>query len=126
MTMSKKPLSIRWLDKPEKHDYTAAETYLGLLYDAATASRYVKKLRRADTRKFEAKDLLRASELSRLGTSNSHVESDREKIVQGEALPPMLLVRDSKNSKLIIADGYHRLCAVYSLDENATIPAKLV
>jgi hypothetical protein len=25
----------------------------------------------------------------------------------------------------IIADGYHRLCAVYSLDENAVIPCKI-
>jgi hypothetical protein len=26
----------------------------------------------------------------------------------------------------IIADGYHRLCAVYSLNEDALIPCKIV
>ena len=75
---------------------------------------------------FAAKDLLRASTLSRLGVSNSHVERDREKIIKGDALSPILLVRDSRNLRLIIADGYHRLCAVYSLDEDATIPARIV
>jgi len=29
------------------------------------------------------------------------------------------------NGKVIIADGYHRLCAVYSYDENAVIPCKI-
>jgi hypothetical protein len=27
---------------------------------------------------------------------------------------------------VIIADGYHRLCAVYSIDEDAVIPCKIV
>jgi hypothetical protein len=27
---------------------------------------------------------------------------------------------------VIIADGYHRLCAVYSVDEDALIPCKIV
>jgi len=124
--MSKKQLAIQWLDKPAKHDYVAAESYLSLLFDPATVSRIVKKLRRSPMCEFKAKDLLRASTLSRLGVSNSHVERDREKIIKGEALSPILLVRDSKNDKLVIADGYHRLCAVYSLDEDATIPSKIV
>lgn len=124
--MSKKNLPIQWLVKPPKHDYAAAESYLSLLFDAATVARYVKKLRLAHICEFEAKDLLRASSLSRLGISNSHVESDRQKIIKGDALSPILLVRDSKSDRLIIADGYHRLCAVYSLDEDATIPSKLV
>jgi len=38
----------------------------------------------------------------------------------------LLLVRDTRSSKLIIADGYHRLCAVYMCDEDAVIPCKIV
>jgi hypothetical protein len=30
------------------------------------------------------------------------------------------------HAKVIIADGYHRLCAVYSVDEDAMIPCKIV
>lgn len=124
--MSKKTLAIHWLDQPAKHDYAAAESYLSLIFDPAAVAKHVKKLRRAKVSEYEAKDLLRASKLSRLGISNSHVERDREKIVKGEALSPMLLIRDSEKRQLIIADGYHRLCAVYSLDEDATIPAKII
>ncbi len=73
---------------------------------------------------FKAKDIFRASGLSLLGTSNSHVEKDREKISAGRKLSPILLVRDG--GKVVIADGYHRLCAVYSFDEDALIPCKIV
>lgn len=124
--MGKKNLVIQWLNKPAKHDYAAAESYLSLLFDQATVSRHVKKLRRAPMCEFKAKDLLRASALSRLGVSNSHVERDRDKIIKGDALSPILLLRDSKNDRLVVADGYHRLCAVYSLDEDAKIPSKIV
>ena len=124
--MSKKNLEIQWLDIPAKHDYTAAESYLSLLFGSATVAGQLKKLRHARMTQFAAKDLLRASALSRLGVSNSHVERDRERIVKGEALSPILLVRDSRNARLIIADGYHRLCAVYSLDEDAEIPCRIV
>ncbi len=75
---------------------------------------------------FKAKDIFRASGLSLLGVSNSHVERDRKKITAGKSLSPLLLVRDSANGKVIIADGYHRLCAVYSCDEDAVIPCKIV
>jgi len=37
-----------------------------------------------------------------------------------------LLVRDTTNGKVIIADGYHRLCAVYSIDEDALIACCIV
>jgi hypothetical protein len=41
-------------------------------------------------------------------------------------LSPLLLVRDPRTSRVIIADGYHRLCAVYALDEDAVIPCKII
>jgi disulfide oxidoreductase YuzD len=62
--------------------------------------------------------------LSLLGVSNSHVTKDREKIKSGKVLSPILLVRD--NGRLIIADGYHRMCAVYAEDEDADIPCRIV
>jgi hypothetical protein len=124
--MNKKQLSIKWLSEPAKHDYTAAKSYLTLVFAGDAAGKHVKKLRNADMSAFKSRDLLRASGLSRLGISNSHVEHDREKIMKGSPLSPLLLVRDSRNGRLIIADGYHRLCAVYMLDEDAPIPCKIV
>jgi hypothetical protein len=75
---------------------------------------------------FKAKDIFRASGLSLLGVSNSHVLKNREKVASGKALSPLLLVRDGANARVVIADGYHRLCAVYAIDEDALIPCKIV
>ena len=61
-----------------------------------------------------------------MGVSNSHVDRDRKKIKNGEQLSPILLVRDREHGRVIIADGYHRMCAVYSFDEDASIPCKIV
>ena len=117
---------IKWSAEPEDHDYPAAGAYLSLFYDRATAARYVKRLRQAPMSAFKAKDIFRASGLSLLGISNSHVEHDRKKILAGKSLSPLLLVRVPNNPKVIIADGYHRMCAVYSFDEDALIPCKIV
>ena len=75
---------------------------------------------------FKAKDIFRASALSLLGVSNLHIEKDREKIRTGKALSPLLLVRDTINGKVVIADGYHRMCAIYGFDEDAWIKCKIV
>ena len=125
MSKTAKPPS-KWLAKPEKHDYPAAASYLGLLWDPKKVSTVVAALKAATVSTFNAKDVFRASQLSLLGVSNSHVEKDREKLKAGLQLSPLLLVRDPDNGKVVIADGYHRLCAVYSIDEDALIPCKIV
>src|SRR5215813_14809699 len=117
---------IQWYDEPEDHDYPAAKSYLSLLFDEKTAASYVERLKRASTSQFKSKDIFRASGLSLLGVSNSHVEKDRKKIHDGRKLSPLLLIRETERGRVIIADGYHRLCAVYSVDEDATIPCKIV
>jgi disulfide oxidoreductase YuzD len=61
-----------------------------------------------------------------LGVSNSHVQKDIDKINNGKELSPLLLVRNLDEYKVIIADGYHRLCAIYTIDEDALIPCKIV
>jgi hypothetical protein len=116
---------IQWLDAPEPHNYPAALSYLRLLYDDRTAAGMVRRLRGARISAFKAKDIFRASGLSLLGVSNLHVEKDRAKIKKGRKLSPLLLVRDSALGKVVVADGYHRLCAVYSFDEDALVPCKI-
>ena len=75
---------------------------------------------------FKAKDIFRASQLSLLGVSNTHVEKDKKKIQKGISLSPLLLLRDEQNGKVVIADGYHRLCAIYEFNEDALIPCKII
>jgi hypothetical protein len=123
--MSKK-FQTRWLTAPEDHDYPAAISYLNLVFDAKTARRIVKALKAAPVTQFKAKDIFRASGLSLLGTSNSHVEKNSRKIRAGEKLSPVLLVRDPVHGKVVIADGYHRVCAAYTFDEDTSIPCKIV
>lgn len=121
-----KPVEIRWLKDADDDDYPAAESYLTLLYDESTAVSLVKRLRKARPVEFTAKDVFRASGASLLGVSNSHVERFRKKIRARKRLSPLLLVRPDDHRHVVIADGYHRLCAVYSFDEDARIPCKLV
>ena len=124
--MVKKKVEIKWLGEPEDHSYPAAQSYLNLLYKEPMANSCVEKLKSAPLTEFKAKDIFRASDLSLLGISNAHVEKDQQKIETGQALSPLLLVRDSTSGKVIIADGYHRLSAIYSYDEDAVIPCKIV
>jgi len=117
---------VSWLPEPEEHDYPAAESYLGLLFNESRVAELVSKLRSAPLERLMAKDIFRASRLSLLGVSNLHVEKDRKKIRKGIALSPLLLVRDEQTGAVVIADGYHRLCAIYEVDEDAWIPCKIV
>jgi hypothetical protein len=117
---------IKWLAEPEDQDYPAAASYLGLIYPDDRVTNLVSMLKNAPMTSFKAKDIFRASRLSLLGISNIHVEKDKEKIHKGKSIAPLLLVRDSTNGKVVIADGYHRLCAVYALSEDANIPCKIV
>jgi hypothetical protein len=117
---------IKWSSDVEDHDYSAALSYLCLLYEEPAAAKYVERLRKAPVTKFMAKDIFRASGLSLLGVSNSHVQHDREKVLAGRSLSPLLLVRSTDSQNVIIADGYHRMCAVYSFDEDAQIPCKII
>ena len=125
--MGKAPKAmIRWLPEPEKHNYPAANSYLRLSYTDKAAARLVRELERAPMTEFKSRDIFRASGLSLLGLSNSRVQNDIKKIAAGKKLSPILLVRDTKRARVIIADGYHRLCAVYTFDEDAVIPCKIV
>jgi hypothetical protein len=124
--MPKSPPEIRWLAECEPHNYPAALSYLSLLYPPATARAITARLKAARVGVFKAKDIFRASGLSLLGISNSHVVRDRKKITDGKPLSPILLVRDSAHGKVVIADGYHRLCALYSFHEDALVHCKIV
>ncbi len=121
-----KKTKIQWLSEPQKHDYLAAESYLSLLFEVEEAKEIAQTLEPAELSEFAAKDIFRASELPLLTTRDSHVENDRAKIIMGEKMAPLLLVRGKDGDKVIIADGYHRLCAVYTFNEDAMIPCKIV
>ena len=121
-------MAVKWLDKPEAHDYDAAAAYLSMLAEPAAVEKTVAALKTAKPVYQKAKDILRAAGLALLPETNAHVRSDLGKISGAERLSPILLVRGSAVSgyPLQIADGYHRVCASYVTDENTSIPCHLV
>lgn len=116
-----------WKKDPEEHDFPAASNYLTLLVTETEAAQIVERLRSAPLVERKAKDLLRASGLAALPVDNTHVAKDLQKVRNGQKLSPVLLVRGdiTRGAHLIIADGYHRICASYLLDEDADIPCRL-
>ena len=117
-----------WTEAPAKHDYAAAENYLSLLVSPDVAHRLADELQKAAIDHRKAKDLLRASGLPVLAPDNIHVAKDLDKVRTGKPLSPALLVRGKLASgvQLTIADGYHRICASYHLNEDADIPCRIV
>jgi hypothetical protein len=116
-----------WKDTPDEHDYLAANAYLSLVFAPAVAGRAVEALRAATLEHRMAKDLLRASGLTALSPENRHVANDLKKIKAGRLLSPVLLVRGelTRGYPLIIADGYHRICAAYHLQEDTIVTCHL-
>jgi hypothetical protein len=113
-----------WKDEPEAQDFPSAESYLTLLVGLAAAKRLAKALRKQnELSHFAAKDILRASGLSLLPAHDSEVASDLEKIKRGEKLSPALLI---EGDPLWVADGYHRVCVSYHLNEKTPVPCRIV
>jgi hypothetical protein len=77
---------------------------------------------------YQAKDLLRASGLALLDKNNAHVAKDLDQVRRGHKLSPILLIRGNftENRSLVVADGYHRICASYWINEDTPIPCRVV
>jgi hypothetical protein len=117
-----------WKKKPEAEDYEGALSFLLLIYPELTARGLLRSFRKAKTVEHAAKDLLRAAGLPLLAREDTHVEEDLARIHKGKDLPPVLLVRGDMTQAvpLVVADGYHRICAIWYYDESAPIPCRLV
>jgi hypothetical protein len=119
---------IVWKKKPEPEDYQGALSFLTLIFPDAKSKSLLRALHKTENIERAAKDLLRAAGLPLLARDEPHVDEDLKKIHKGKALAPVLLVRGdmSKGVPLIVADGYHRICAICYYDESAPIPCRMV
>ena len=126
-TKAKSLPSEHWKDEPDEHDYPAAGDFLSLVMRDDEVATVLAALREAAITRRKAKDLLRAGRLALLPPDNAHVTVDWEKVRRGERLSPILLVRGDagRDVPLSVADGYHRICASYHIDENADIPCRI-
>lgn len=117
-----------WQTDPDPHDFPAAGDFLSLTLRRADVIAVVRRLKAATNTQRMAKDLLRASRLPLLPIDDHEVLRDLKKVRKGELLSPVLLVRGNMvgDQPLTIADGYHRICSSYHLDEDAAITCRLV
>lgn len=122
MPKAKRPHE-HWKDEPEEHDFPAAADYLRLIFPEHMSAAIVDDLRNAAPTRSKAKDVLRAAGLELLPSDDPEVRKDMKKVARGELLSPVLLVR---GVPLVVADGYHRICASYHLGEDVHISCRLV
>ena len=118
---------LKWSEKEEGDDFEAAFKFLSLLCSDRKARAVVKSLRESKPLEHAAKDLLRAAELPLLPRDDPHVDEDLKRIQKAKPLAPVLLVSGDLASglPLIVADGYHRICAVVYFDESAPVRCRI-
>ncbi len=120
-------MKVRWSGEPEPHDYPAAVSFLTLITDPAHARGIAKSLAEQPVVFHKAKDILRAARLPLLPVDDPYVAKDLDRVRKGKALSPVLLVRGTlSGSPLVIADGYHRVCASYHVSEDTDVSAQIV
>ena len=117
-----------WAARPGNTEFEGALRYLSLQFSQALSRRLVSKARRAASTEHVAKDVLRTSRLPLLPTDERHVAENLKKIRKGKPIAPIIAIRgDLMSSRpLIIADGYHRMCAACHADEDTPVAVVLV
>lgn len=120
--------ALSWTPAPAEHDYPAAASYLELIATAGEIDEVVALLSGAPTTHRDAKDILRSARLPLLPADDPAVRRNLRKVRKGVPLSPVLLVRGdlAAGRALQIADGYHRVCASYHLDESTPVACRLV
>lgn len=118
---------LEWADTAEDEDFDAAAKFLSLRCSEMNAKALVRSLRKSKLVEHAAKDLLRAANLPLLPRDDPHVDNDLKRIQKGKKLAPVLLLRGDIASgvPLVVADGYHRICAVCYFDESAPVPCQI-
>lgn len=117
--------SVKWIKRPGKKDFPAAEAYLTLTLGQDRARRLIKRLRAAKLRKLPARDILRASRTPMSEVRAFDWVRQNKDIKKGRPFAPLLLVCDRRSGKLIVADGFHRLCAAFARDQDAKVRFRL-
>jgi hypothetical protein len=125
--VTKKEGSV-WENAPDADDLTNAAKYLKLVLDDRAVQAATGKFRKATTVTYEAKDVLRASRLPLLGKDDPQVALDLKRIAKKKKLSPVLLIRGDarKGVPMMVADGYHRICASYHWDEDCPVACRVV
>lgn len=113
-----------WKDEPDHHDFRAAWSYLSQHFPPDKACDMHSALINGKMTSRPAKDIIRAASLIPLPINDPKVQHNLNKIQAGKKLSPCLMV--VRDGKTFIADGYHRVSAVYNLNYDEQIPCVIV
>ena len=116
---------INRLSSPVDNDYISAERYLSFLFKPRKCRKLLQKLRAVPMSEYPAKDIWRVSRTAMSEVAAVDWSYHQQKIRDGEALVPILIVRQNDGSGLLIADGFHRMCALFTEDELIKVPCKI-
>lgn len=116
-----------WSPAPSVDDYAGAANYLSLTMSDDEVRAAIMGIRQSKTVYYRAQDILRAARLDVLSEDDPHVKDKTGLIKAGTPMPPVLLIQGnaSLHHPLIVADGWHRVAAVYWRDSEGSIPCKM-
>ena len=117
--------SITWQDDANPADYEAAGHYLALVDNQKNIDKTLADLKAGTIVEYKATDLLRAAQLIVPKADDRPTREQIKKIKHGEPVSPVLLVRVPALRKVIVADGFHRICAAYRIDPDVVLHCKL-
>ena len=117
--------SITWQDDANPDDYEAAGHYLALVDNQKNIDKTLADLKAGTIVEYKATDLLRAAQLIVPKADDRPTREQIKKIRHGEPVSPVLLVRVPALKKVIVADGFHRICAAYRIDPDVMLHCKL-
>ena len=117
--------SITWQDDANPVDYEAAGHYLALVDIQKNIDKTLADLKAGAIVEYKATDLLRAAQLIVPKADDRPTREQIKKIKHGEPVSPVLLVRVPALRKVIVADGFHRICAAYRIDPDVVLHCKL-
>ena len=108
---------IRWEKKLATKQIKDALSYLGLLLDKHKIKEIEQKLIESSRNItiYKAADLIRASRDRAIPGFQKEVSEQLQLILLQKKINPVILV--TADTTLYIGDGYHRICACYSIDD---------
>lgn len=116
---------VQWQDEVPEEDYMAAQSFLSLVSAPVSVPKVIAKLRAASVELYKATDIFRASKVRLPDSDDRPCRKEIKKIHKGQPLAPVLLVRDPAHNTVIIADGYHRICAAFRIDPDVILHCKV-
>jgi len=118
---------LNWKEEPDDHDYPAASDYLSLTVEPEIAAAGDPPPQGAD-HPLQGEGPAPGEPLGVTAHQQRPRRQGRRQAEQGKLLSPVLLIRGRLRDSipLTIADGYHRICASYHIDEDADIRCRMV